>query len=257
MVVWRRTLVNDVATTDATGVFEPAGPAGPESVITPPLIVVTTVTPAALVVVRIMPGASDIEDLGILIGPGARGREAVADGAAVLVTCTVAVETGLCVFVSGPTGVSVWGDGIACTVLLSLGWTGFGGTVVGLIDAVTVLSITVTVVTGTVEFPGSARLASANILVASDGSSRCTASTAVRSSLKTPCLNFFGVKSCRAAWSAGGSTWSSSCWKASRSERASLPASSSSFGSEMTYDEMRERRRQVRRRDRIDGMAKS
>jgi len=44
--------------------------------------------------------------------------------------------------------------------------------VVGLMDAVTVLSTTVTVVTGTVELPGSARLASANMLVAKGASSR-------------------------------------------------------------------------------------
>lgn len=157
---------------------------------------------------------------------------------------------------SDPPAVGDCGSGVAGTVLLSLGWTGFPGTVDGLMDSVTVVSVTVTVVTGTVELPGSARLASANMLDAREASSRCTASTAVRSSLKTPCLNFFGVKSCKAAWRAGGSTWSSSFWNASRSESASLSSSSADLGSEMTWDEMCERRRQVRRRERIDGMVK-
>ena len=55
----------------------------------------------------------------------------------------------------------------------------------------------------------SCRLASATILLAIDASSLCRASAAVLSFSNMPWVNFLGEKSCRAACSEGGSTWSS------------------------------------------------
>ena len=67
----------------------------------------------------------------------------------------------------------------------------------------------------------SCRLASATILLAIDASSLCRASAAVLSFSNMPWVNFLGEKSCRAACSDGGSTWSSKRSKASRSDCAS------------------------------------
>ena len=95
-------------------------PAGPERVITPPLIVVMIVTPAAFVVVSIAPG---VADTGMLAGPGASGTDGLADGVTVIKEVLVTKTTvGEVAGEPGPPGaVGDCGTGVASTVLLVLG----------------------------------------------------------------------------------------------------------------------------------------
>lgn len=89
----------------------------------------------------------------------------------------------------------------------------------------------------------SCRLASATILLAIDASSLCRASAAVLSFSNMPWVNFLGEKSCRAACSDGGSTWSSKRSKASRSDCASWVASKCPGVCAMADDVTRVKRR--------------
>ena len=157
--------------TDGALVEAAPAPAWPGRVTTPPLIVVTMVTPAALVVVMIAPGvrvlatmeptelvtemtAPGVRDteLAKLTGPGAEGTEGVALETApaalepapiVLVTSIVVedVDSGTTTTLDGPTAtvVAVPGTalGVAEVTLLGPGPTG-AGTVVDSVDGTVV-----------------------------------------------------------------------------------------------------------------------
>lgn len=122
----------------------------PESVITPPSIVVTIVTPAAFVVVTTAPEVNETE-LALLTGPGpsdASEAEDVAEvlGTRIVVVAGVADAAGTLVVAADS------GTGVAGIVLLLLGSTGFGATVEDMIaDKMIVVLASVTVATAEIE----------------------------------------------------------------------------------------------------------
>lgn len=174
---------------------------------TPPLTVLTTVTPLALVVV------SRVFER--LTGPGPTetgGTAAVVETTTgtVLVMATTTVEdaggTPGVLDGGGTPGVVDGGGGTWVEGVIAVdGAEGEAGT--PLVDTTTmteVLVVSVTVTTDVtvaigIELLLSCRLASETMLVARGALSRCTASAAVRSSGKTPCWNFPSERSCSAA----------------------------------------------------------
>ena len=189
------------------------------TIVTPAAFVIVTtepeesvavvLTPAELVIVITAPAVR--LDAGALIGPGPRGTEGAALACTVLAINTVVVPDSLgagdpgLIELAGRAACELTGvvvDEGGCTtivvgtmLLLLLGGTELGATFEDVLGGtVTVVVTSVTVVTGGTDelLPESCRLASDSMLVANGASSWCIASTAVWSSLNTPCLNFLG-----------------------------------------------------------------
>lgn len=174
----------------------------------PPPTVETTTTPTLLVEVMTWPSVKEVEevstaavvdgepsaDVNVEVGEESAPplEEAVVSGEA---TAEVAKLSELpVVLVEDPSGTGV--------PLVVVEESTAAGVVVVVVPLLTSWRLLIFLFTSSPIF----RLAKFTMLVASDGSSLWMASTAVRSSGNMPCLNFFGEKSWRAAWSDGGST---------------------------------------------------
>ena len=200
VVVWNTTVVIELgaAAVVVAPAAEPADCDDRESVTTPPLTVLTIVTPLAFVVVsRVFerltgPGPTETGETTVVV-------EAMTGTVLVIATTTVEDAGGTPRVVDEGGGTGVEGvtavDGAEGEAGIPLVGT---TTMTEVLVVSTTVTTDVTVATG-IELLLSCRLASETMLVARGALSRCTASTAVRSSGKTPCLNFPSEKSCRAA----------------------------------------------------------